>query len=542
MTSEKKRKLRNIAILALLGLIGGTFAFQAFNQQAINDRLRENPADYGGRVHDYYHSDTENKDIFVENFGQEPIMVRLKLSEFMEIQERGSTSWRQVAGGRRDDLDSWIPYIPEANNVSQRRSDNPSAAFNQYSDLTFGWTRGGQDAPWYLPTFNTAWDNPITAAVGHARDLSYRLENGELYPRATHPGSGEDGYWSEGETYPNTGQWPGATIQRETAQNLIQDKAPITLQEWHTRYRGTPDAIGNYWVIDHETGWAYWANQLNGGQATSYLIDAAHMRPEANEINGSYYYGIHVSSELISLDQRFQDEPATGAVREFLEAISNPPSDVDAPIGDFNFSRMRPGRLFTTSEQQFRYLGNMRDIAPDWAEGSDRNHMIILNQPISVGTNGGNQAQRVALDKRYDEDFLPEDPELRAQWEGHVAPVASDFNVGEFPSWRVTNGPNGTILGLLTSPHLFYPFAEDITAVVAGGERRAFSLSVADVNLLTVIGSFANTGDRGAGIPWWLRTLSEPGWSWNVASNGVWNRNNHLITNRGIRPALIIHQ
>ena len=79
MTSEKKRKLRNIAILALLGVIGGTFAFQAFNQQAINDRLRENPADYGGRVHDYYNSDTENKDIFVETFGQEPIMVRLKL-------------------------------------------------------------------------------------------------------------------------------------------------------------------------------------------------------------------------------------------------------------------------------------------------------------------------------------------------------------------------------------------------------------------------------------------------------------------------------
>lgn len=88
-------------------------------------------------------------------------------------------------------------------------------------------------------------------------------------------------------------------ITRETAQNLIQDKAPITLQEWHTRYRDTLDAIGNYWVIDHETGWAYWANQLNGGQATSYLIDAAHMRPEADKINGSYYYGIHVSSELI---------------------------------------------------------------------------------------------------------------------------------------------------------------------------------------------------------------------------------------------------
>ncbi|WP_270323217.1 hypothetical protein [Lactococcus petauri] len=72
MTSEKKRKLRNIAILALLGLIGGTFAFQAFNQQAINDRLRENPADYGGRVHDYYNSDTKIKISLLRTLDKNP--------------------------------------------------------------------------------------------------------------------------------------------------------------------------------------------------------------------------------------------------------------------------------------------------------------------------------------------------------------------------------------------------------------------------------------------------------------------------------------
>lgn len=543
MTSEKKRKLRNIAILALLGLIGGTFAFQAFNQQAINDRLRENPADYGGRVHDYYHSDTENKDIFVENFGQEPIMVRLKLSEFMEIQDRGSTGWRQVAGGRRDDLDSWIPYIPEANNVSQRRSDNPSAAFNQYSDLTFGWTRGGQDAPWYLPTFNTVWDNPITAATGHARDLSYRLENGELYPRATHPGSGEDAYWSEGETYTNTGQWPGAMITRETAQNLIQDKAPITLQEWHTRYRNTPDAIGNYWVIDHESGWAYWANQLNGGQATSYLMDAAHMRPEANEINGSYYYGIHVSSELIRPDREFQVEPTAGAVSELIAEIrdygdGNPISSIDYPISVFNFSRMHPMRLFTTSGQQFRYLGNMRDIALDWAEGSGRDHMIILNQSISVGTNGDNQAQREELDRWYDEDFLPEDPELRAQWEEHVAPVASSFPTALLPWNEAIRLPDGIIPNLSNWP---VPYG-DRTVVVPDGEKRAFSLSVADVNHLTRIGSFSGVLDRVANRSWWLRTPHTERNSWGMGANGVWHNAMNSVMNRGIRPALIIHQ
>nr|WP_249410570.1 hypothetical protein [Lactococcus petauri] len=69
MTPDKKRKLRNIAILSLLGLIGGTFAFTAFNQQAINDRLRDNEVEVGGRVHDYYNRDTENKDVFVENNG-----------------------------------------------------------------------------------------------------------------------------------------------------------------------------------------------------------------------------------------------------------------------------------------------------------------------------------------------------------------------------------------------------------------------------------------------------------------------------------------
>lgn len=524
MTSEKKRKLRNIAILALLGLIGGTFAFQAFNQQAINDRLRENPADYGGRVHDYYNSDTENKDIFVENFGQEPIMVRLKLSEFMEIQERGSTSWRQVAGGRRDDLDSWILYIPEANNVSQRRSDNPSAAFNQYSDLTFGWTRGGQDAPWYLPSFNTVWDNPITAAAGHARDLSYRLENGELYPRATHPGSGEDAYWSEGETYTNTGQWTGAMITRETAQNLIQDKAPITLQEWHTRYRGTPDAIGNYWVIDHETGWAYWANQLNGGQATSYLIDEAHMRPEAERINGSYYYGIHVSSELISLHQRFQDEPATGAVRELLEAISNPPSDVDAPIGSFNFSRMRPGHIFTMAGQQFRYLEDM----------GGGNHMIIRNEIIYFERHW---ADRYTLVNRwYTNEFLPADPKLRAQWEEYVAPVASRFPT-TLVNFTATIRPLSGII-----PNLPAYAEADRTRVVSDGVRGAFNLSVADVNHLTRIGSFVNMADREADRPWWLRTLSTSTRAWTVTSNGTWQEVSTVNWGRGFRPSLIIHQ
>ena len=65
MNKEQKRKLALIAVLGAALLVGGTFAFQAFNQQAINDRLRDNEVEVGGRVHDYYNRETENKDVFV---------------------------------------------------------------------------------------------------------------------------------------------------------------------------------------------------------------------------------------------------------------------------------------------------------------------------------------------------------------------------------------------------------------------------------------------------------------------------------------------
>ena len=167
MTPEKKRKLRNIALLSLLGLIGGTMAFQAFNQQAINDRLGENRP--GGRVHDYFNRETENKDIFVENFGDVAIMARIRLSEYMEIKRAGETDFTPlVAGTARDDVNSWTRVMSSADDMSHRVG--PSAAFNQYANLTFGWTRAGETAPWYMPTFNHDNLDIRKAAAGHARD------------------------------------------------------------------------------------------------------------------------------------------------------------------------------------------------------------------------------------------------------------------------------------------------------------------------------------------------------------------------------------
>ncbi|MFK4895707.1 hypothetical protein ACI1TH_02180 [Lactococcus petauri] len=563
MRPEKKRKLRNIALLALLGLIGGTFAFAAFNQQAINDRLRENRADYGGRVHDYFNSDSGNKDVFVENFGQEPIIVRLKLSEFMAIQERGSDDWEPVVPGtEREDLESWTTYIPEETNVSQRRSIEgiPSADFNDYSNLTFGWTRGGEDAPWYLPTFNTVYDDPVTAAAGHARDLSY-VRDGEVYPRATHPGDGKDGYWSQGESYTNTGQWPGTTgITRETAQNLEQRRAPMTLQEWQNLPWDSRERVGNYWVMDEATGWAYYAIALHPGEATSYLLDAAQMLRRAHNIQGSYYYGIHVTSELIGAGKmeddwwyhegpRFSDEDDASPVLElFLQfvrttAFNNSNTNIEYQLLDHLFDRIQPGQRFRTFGDPFLYLG---PVAGEEQDG----HMIL-----SIHTMKGFpwDAQDIALESYWNHNFPPELkervlPVVIPEQDAAPGVNADDLEWGLFPGWRPTNLEN------------WPDVANDLTNINSAGEPQVFALSMADVmrfsptfpdRPLMLATAFPTFQSRVAGEydnEWWFtRTPADENTAWGI-DNGRHGPlggfaayiRNYGGASGGVRPAFII--
>ncbi|USI66710.1 hypothetical protein LMK05_05380 [Lactococcus petauri] len=562
MNEDKKHRLRNIALLVLVGLIGGTFAFAAFNQQAINDRLRENPAPVGARVHDYFSRQTENKDVFVENYGQEPIMARIRLSEFMEYQKRGQTGWIQVAGGDRHDSSTWTIYRPEEGDINSRSAVDGSSNFTQYSTLTFGWERDNQEEPWYLPTFNHDSIDLTTAAAGDAQDY---LERG-----ATHPGDGKDNFWQANVSYTN-GQndivWPGSTEgTRTTSQNLRQERNPITLQEWRALREeaendevGRNKQIGNFWVMDPETGWAYWANRLNPGQATSYLIDEARMEDAARAIQGSYYYAIHVDSELInvSAERFFHEDQASADLEELLDRIrvgadGNASPQFPAPVRDFTFSRMSgtARRIFTVDSpgepQEFRYLENM--------EGGY--HWIIRNS-ILPNTSWHEQDNRI--NAWFDEELSPE---LRAL----VAPVAESFKTGDAKSFHLAVPDwgglqlSGTLLSI-TNLSAYPEVAADRTRVVSeaeGGIPRAFALSVADVQYLTfgTTSGFANSApDRVAAAPpwpnlWWLRTpathpqFSELDSAWIIAA-GMFNATlprTEFAINIGARPALIIHQ
>ncbi|WP_081168463.1 DUF6273 domain-containing protein [Lactococcus garvieae] len=538
MTPEKKknRRLRNYVLLSLLLLlIGGTYAFTAFNQRAINDRENQIEINVGGRVHDYYNRDTENKDVFVENYGERPIMARIRLSEFLETRQTGQDSWTQlVAGTERNNLDSWTTWMPNPTNINDRLNTDPSNAFDRYARLTFGWSREGRDAPWYMPTFNHDNMDQMTAAAGHARDyIAGGGATDATTDGATHPGDGTDDYWSETDSFDNTaGTWPGETITNDAAQNLHQQRAPMTIEQWAQLQ--PYQQIGDFWVVDHQTGWAYWASLLEPGEATSYLLDAAEMTAaiEDTVFNGSYYYGIHVESGLVSPDNSDDFLPdGHDRLADFLTGIrnnsmidsGNPRPDIDSPPTDFNFDAMHPGRVFTMAGEQYRYLEDM---------GSG-NHLIIRNNAIRNVSWNNQEAQ---LSSWYST--------LDGTVQAMAQPVANSFTTGEVIDSAVNfTGGERWIPNNLTGA-----VVDDITQVDPSGTARAFSLSLADVARLSGEGlGFPNFAQRASPSSswWWLRTPEPSSHAWIVNGNGTLNGNTprgYSDDHGGLRPALIINQ
>ncbi len=60
------KKRATATILALVVLLTGTFAWNAFDQAAINRTILQYEITKGGRLHDDYNG--VNKDVYVENF------------------------------------------------------------------------------------------------------------------------------------------------------------------------------------------------------------------------------------------------------------------------------------------------------------------------------------------------------------------------------------------------------------------------------------------------------------------------------------------
>ncbi len=156
-TSNKRKKAVVAAITAAAILLAGTFAWTSISQTAKNEAVVGiNP---GARLHDDF--DGTNKDVYVENFGDEEtgvdIYARIRLDEYMEVGQEAGTNKEDaqrkampvVEGTDINDKDTWTTFI--------YGEETQERAYAKY----WGWTMGNAEShkPYYMPTFNKNKDS-----------------------------------------------------------------------------------------------------------------------------------------------------------------------------------------------------------------------------------------------------------------------------------------------------------------------------------------------------------------------------------------------
>lgn len=302
MTKHKAMTGLIAVSLALIIMLGGTFAWQSINQTALNEvSSTVNP---GGRLHDDYiditygadgiadySTMTFNKDVYVENFTSlasngVQVYARIRLDEYMEIGknagQENSEAISVVSTATLADKSSWTTHI----------MNNDNDPFHDY----WTWDLDGQTT--YMPTFNKDknsldadingvfpdFENTYTdyAGVTDKFDDVTVLEGEAIYERNA------DGTTKKSvkETHEVKPTLTSTVISMAAYQEILND--------------GNPDNdTGDYWVWDTD-GWAYWANPILPDTATGLLLDEI-KRTDAI-IDEDWYYAINVVAQFITKD------------------------------------------------------------------------------------------------------------------------------------------------------------------------------------------------------------------------------------------------
>lgn len=323
-STERKNVRNSVAgILTVMILLGGTFAWQAFDQEAGNEFYGSSPSP-GARLHDDYNG--SNKDVYIENYltaeqGGDDIFVRIRIDEYLEYGDGAGVMYEEdmirsdamvvVRGDYQRneevipniyDTSTWDTYLPK----EYREDDIQGDTIRNYRTLNFGARK------YYLPTFNKNSGNEDADINGTmaGEDEDRFSEDKYLDYNAYSQGSqvyGDEVYAiTEGIDVPenavingdgtytlknvlHTVKLTGGATERPSSVSSYV----ITMDDWlDLDYE---DKKGNYWVYD-ENGWAYWAAPLESMTATDVLLDEV---VETKAIPGAaWYYSINVVAEM----------------------------------------------------------------------------------------------------------------------------------------------------------------------------------------------------------------------------------------------------
>ena len=374
MASKKKLLTSAVALgTAAVLALGGTFAWQSINQTALNESSDDvNP---GGRLHDDF--DGENKDVYVENFAEEPIFARIRLSEYFEVVMNygGEAETRDVVIGDYDDesgtrtgeVFKFDDRIDEALKTVNAGMDDISKVDSE-SDSTapyywWTWTMGGTASAtaYYMPTFNMNKDSLVADINGQYKEpgvitsQDYKQYTGYVkYGEETKDGimtmPGTEIFDADRNTVDEVGSdfsdanltekqeagnivlynhldggttpayMTGGSGIKHTAKPIGITKGLISMADWLDLNGGTYSAEthGGYWVYDTD-GWVYWSSPIAPSTTTGRLLDKIEMN---HVMDDSWYYKITVEAQFVTADDVGKAN-STG----FYQDVDTTPSD-----------------------------------------------------------------------------------------------------------------------------------------------------------------------------------------------------------------------
>ena len=266
-----KKKIITVAALSLAAvLIVGTFAWTNFSANIINvftglgagsgNIDPTDPDGPGGTLHNDHADGEPYREVYIENWGTEPLIVRINLSEYMEMgpgagitndpDQNQATSL--VDGASIDDVSTWTPFNGDLESMI-RRDDAEGGTFRDY----WQWEMGGQK--YFFPA-----------------PAEYRTDRD-----------------AEVQFVSTSSPWNISGAALELAQQTLNAEV-ISMSEWVEQ--GEP--MGNYWVVDTD-GFSYWAAPLSPGDATGLLLHKVEL---INPPVYDYFYAINVAGHMATVD------------------------------------------------------------------------------------------------------------------------------------------------------------------------------------------------------------------------------------------------
>ena len=342
------------AVTALAVLLSGTYAWTSLSQIALNEVDGEpNP---GGRLHDDFNG--ENKDVYVENFSNQNIYVRVRLDEYLEIGAGAGTgsggAHSIVEGAELDDRGTWTTYV----------YGDEESPFRQYYELSWG------GSTVYMPTFNK--DNESLEA-----DINGTYAN-DYEDYAT---------YEMGDQVTDDAVYSADESQTEThTATTTQTATVISMKDWIEM--GSP--TGDFWVYDTD-GWAYWAEALAPSEATGLLLDGISL---VEGIAEEWYYAINVVAQFATAgdigfdtdDTGFYDltinsAAPTASAETLLERITGVYSDwwyeIQAFVEENGLSTTQEDRItidgrdwYVLANEGTKYLIWAAELEPTYGDGT----------------------------------------------------------------------------------------------------------------------------------------------------------------------------